>query len=97
MSAVESPVARPAGVAHQNAEPERLKAALEKLEARFLAEMFDAAGLGEPSPSMGGGPGEEQFASFLRTLHAEAIAARGGIGLAERMFQAMTGQVSDGT
>lgn len=61
------------------------------LEAAFLAEMLAHAGLGSmPEGGFGGGIGEEQFASFLRQEQATQMAQRGGIGLAEHLFRAMT-------
>ena len=71
------------------AQDRRLHAAAQRLETAFLSEMFKAAGLGKPRESMGGGAGEEQFASFLRESQAEAVTRRGGIGLAETLFHAM--------
>lgn len=68
----------------------RLHTAAQRMETAFLSEMFKAAGLGKPRESMGGGAGEEQFASFLREAQAEAVTRRGGIGLAETLFHAMT-------
>lgn len=80
--------------AHRNAQPQAatdkqlLDMAL-KLEASFLAEMLKHAGVGENRSALGGGAGEEQFASFLRQAHAKEIAKSGGIGLAEQLFNAM--------
>lgn len=62
-----------------------------EMEAAFLSEMLGHAGLGGPSDgAFGGGIGEEQFASFLRQEQATAMVKRGGIGLAEQLFHAMT-------
>ena len=61
----------------------------EALEAHFLAEMLKSAGLYKNSEIFGGGPGEEQFGSYLRRAQAEQIAAAGGVGLAESFYQAM--------
>ena len=72
--------------------PERhraLRQAASKLEAAFLAEMLKSAGLGEVRSEFGGGAGEEQFASFLRQAQAEAIVAKGGIGLSENLFRSL--------
>lgn len=69
--------------------PLRLKA--QEMEAAFLAEMLAHAGLGASEGAFSGGAGETQFASFLRQEQARLIAARGGIGLAEHIFAAMTG------
>lgn len=60
------------------------------LEAAFLAEMLGYAGFGAARDSFGGGIGEDQFASFLRQEQATAIVAKGGIGLAESLFHALT-------
>jgi peptidoglycan hydrolase FlgJ len=69
---------------------EALRAKAEELEAVFLAEMLKHAGFGETRESFGGGIGEDQFASFLRAEQAKALAANGGIGLAEQFFRSMT-------
>ena len=72
--------------------PPQDKALMEKakaLEASFLSEMLGHAGLGEARQSFGGGIGEEQFASFLREHQARAMVEKGGIGLAEHLFNAM--------
>lgn len=61
-----------------------------ELESSFLSEMLGLAGLGQVSDSFGGGIGEQQFASFLRQEQADAMVRKGGIGLAESLFRAMT-------
>ena len=66
-----------------------LRKAAVALEANFIAEMLKAAGLGKTSESFGGGIGEDQFASFLIREQAQAMAERGGIGLAETIFNAL--------
>ncbi len=66
----------------------------EELEAAFLAEMLSHAGFGAARDSFGGGIGEEQFASFLRTEQAKGLVAKGGIGLAEHFVRSMTDQVA---
>lgn len=65
------------------------------LEAAFLAEMLKHAGFGEArdDESFGGGIGEEQFTSMLRTEHANAISAQGGLGLAEQIFTSLVRRV----
>ena len=68
---------------------ESLRAAAQDLEAAFIAEMLKQAKFGEARGAFGGGVGEEQFASFMRAEHAAALAARGGIGLAESIFEAL--------
>ena len=67
----------------------RLRAVATDLEAAFLAEMLQHAGFGAARESLGGGIGEEQMTSMLRNEHARAIAAQGGIGLAEQIFAAL--------
>lgn len=67
-----------------------LMAAAQRLEGAFLSEMLKSAGFGEARSAFGGGAGEEQFASFLRNLHAKEMAQSGGIGLAEAIYKAMT-------
>ena len=86
-----STISRPSAVAPPQTHPreESLRAAAQKLEASFLAEMLQHAGLGEMKGAFGGGEGEAQFASFLRREQAEAMAQAGGIGLAETFFEAM--------
>ncbi|MEW2918888.1 rod-binding protein [Ruegeria sp. ANG10] len=68
---------------------EKLQAAAVELEAAFLAEMLKSSGLGKASESFGGGAGEDQFSSFLVQHQARALAASGGIGLSEILFQSM--------
>ncbi|PZQ97597.1 MAG: flagellar biosynthesis protein FlgJ [Cereibacter sphaeroides] len=83
-----SPVASPGQPKSDNAA--RLRQLSQQLEANFLAEMLNQAGLGQTSSSFGGGVGEDQFASFLRQEQASAMVRAGGIGLAEQFFKAMT-------
>lgn len=67
--------------------PSQLEQRAVEFEAVILAEMLRAAGGGQPAEGFGGGIGEEQFASFLLNEQARAIAARGGIGLAELILR----------
>ena len=60
-----------------------------KLEATFLAEMLKSAGFGAARSGFGGGPGEDQFASFLRQAQADEMVKTGGIGLAEALFESI--------
>jgi peptidoglycan hydrolase FlgJ len=60
-------------------------------EAAYLAEMLKHTGLNTRPDAFGGGAGEDAFASFLNAEYARLLAARGGIGLAERIFRAITG------
>ncbi|MGR3494783.1 rod-binding protein [Citreimonas sp.] len=90
MQITPSPSAPPAQQREQ-----ALRDVAQKLEATFLSEMLKSAGLGKTPEGFGGGSGEDQFASFLRDEHAKAIAARGGIGLAETLFNALKGRADD--
>jgi Rod binding domain-containing protein len=74
----------------------RLRATAQEMEAAFLSEMLRHAGAGAARDGFGGGIGEDQFASFLRDEQARAIAAAGGIGLAESIFRALGGQADAG-
>ncbi len=66
-----------------------LRKAAEELEVSFLTEMLKSAGLGKTRESFGGGAGEDQFSSFLVEEQAKAMVKRGGIGLAESLYQAL--------
>ncbi|MFN3327216.1 MAG: rod-binding protein [Bryobacteraceae bacterium] len=68
---------------------DRAFAKAQELETVFLAEMLAHAGLGDAAGSFSGGPGEAQFASFLRNEQARLVASAGGIGLARTIFEAM--------
>lgn len=72
-----------------------LMAAAQNLEAAFLSEMLQSAGLGQTSESFGGGAGEEQFSSFLISEQAKHIVKGGGIGLAQSLFEALKEQNHD--
>lgn len=67
-----------------------------ELEVGFLSEMLGYAGFGKPAESFGGGIGEDQFSSLLRDAQARKMVERGGIGLAEQLFQSLVkGQAND--
>ena len=66
-------------------DPNLLKAA-QKLEASFLAEMLKSAGYGEARESLGGGAGEEQFASLLVDAQAEQMVLAGRHGFQRGSF-----------
>ncbi len=61
----------------------------ERFEASFLAEMLKHSGINKTPQSTGGGAGEDAFASFLTDEYARLITDRGGIGLAEQIFNAI--------
>ena len=72
-----------------------LRKAAAELEVTFLAEMLQAAGLGETRVGFGGGAGEDQFASFLVRAQAEQMVKAGGIGLAEAIFDSLKERQDD--
>lgn len=72
-----------------------LRTAAEKLEAGFLAEMLEAAGLGNSRGAFGGGAGEDQFSSFLVQEQAGQMVKAGGIGLAEALFNSLKERSDD--
>ncbi len=76
--------------------PRHIHQVATEFEAVFLAEMLQAAGAGAPAGDFGGGIGEDQFASFLVEQHARAIAARGGIGLAEMIVRSLSARSDQG-
>ncbi len=73
---------------HPTKDPE-LWALSQSLESSFLSEMLSSAGLGKAVGEFGGGIGEEQFSSFLNQTHADAMVAKGGIGLAESIYRSL--------
>ncbi len=80
----------PPTAAPQQRDPDKvLRQAADAMEASFLAQMLEAAGLGKTSESFGGGAGEDQFASFLVQAQAEEMVKSGGIGLSEAIFEAL--------
>lgn len=76
-------------------EEARARAAAESFEAAFLAEVLKHSGLNAMPSSFGGGAGEEAFASFLTQEYARLMSARGGVGLAEQVFEAMQRGMAD--
>jgi peptidoglycan hydrolase FlgJ len=63
--------------------------AAESFEATFLAEMLQYTGINSMPDGFGGGAGEEAFGSFLTEQYAEMLVERGGIGIAERIFEVL--------
>lgn len=68
-----------------------LRARAAALETAFVSQMLAHAGLDRALSGMGGGPGADQFASFLREEQAAAIVRSGGLGMSESLFRAMGG------
>jgi Rod binding domain-containing protein len=65
------------------------RTAAEAFESAFLAEMLKHTGVNRNPDGWGGGAGEDAFASFLTGEYARLIAERGGVGLAEQIFNAI--------
>ena len=84
-----APVSSPSSLSPRPGVERQLMEKAQELEAAFLAEMLSFAGLGAAEGAFAGGIGEEQFASFLRAEQARLMVARGGIGLAEQIFQSL--------
>ncbi len=84
---------RPAEAAAERAARQTAQA----FEAAFLSEMLKHTGINRTPESTGGGAGEDAFGSFLTGEYARLIAARGGIGLAEQIFNAIHHQKGSGT
>ena len=83
----------PVGLPSDKAEHRsNLRDAAEKLEATFLFEMLKSAGAGQTRESFGGGAGEDQFASLLLQRQADMIASKGGLGLADKIYEALLEQ-----
>lgn len=74
---------------------EALRKQAQALEAAFLAEMLAHTGLDAASEGFGGGIGEDQFGSFLREEQAKLMVSRGGIGLGESLFRALSERSND--
>jgi Rod binding domain-containing protein len=89
------PLGAQSGATAPEARLGQLREKAQELEAAFLSEMLGHAGLGTPMSEFGGGHGEEHFSSFLRKAHVDALVGRGGIGLAEHLFNAMKVRLDD--
>ncbi len=84
-----APVSSPANPLQPEKRDKALFQAAKDLEASFLAEMLKSAGFGKPRKANGGGIGEDQFGSFLRQEQAKDMVKKGGIGLAESLYEAL--------
>ena len=69
---------------------QKLMTTAKELEASFLSEMLNYAGLDDSEGSYFGTSGESQFGSFLRDAQARQMVDKGGIGLAEQLFHSLT-------
>lgn len=78
-----------AAASHPRADEPALRAAAQKFEAAFLAEMLKHGGINAVPDGFGGGAGEDAFAGFLTQEYARLLVERGGLGLAEQIFEAI--------
>lgn len=81
-------IGAPAAMRERSAVTE-LREVAEAFEASFLAEMLRHTGLDAAPAGFGGGAGEAAFAGLLTEQYARLLAARGGVGLAEQIFEAL--------
>lgn len=58
-------------------------------EANFLNEMISQSGLGKAGENLGSGVGGDAFASLLTEQYSLEIAKKGGVGLADKIFEAL--------
>lgn len=84
-----SPALALAGAAKAGRSDAALHKAAESFEASFLAEMLQYTGINEMPSGFGGGAGEAAFSSLLTEQYANLLSERGGIGLAERIFEVL--------
>lgn len=73
----------------------RIVRAAQDFEAMVLAQLLQDAGVNAPPAGVGGGVGEAQFSTFVTQAQAQAIAARGGVGLAETVLRALLNGQAD--
>lgn len=66
-----------------------LRGVATQFEAVFLAQMMQHAGVGKGAEGFDGGAGEDAFRGQLIAEQAKLMAGKGGIGLAEQLFQAL--------
>jgi peptidoglycan hydrolase FlgJ len=69
-----------------------MRDAAQAFEATYLAEMLKQSGVNSMPDAFGGGAGEDAFSGLLTGEYARLLAERGGIGLAEQIFEAIKGR-----
>ena len=89
------PLVKPRALGAPQRSDAAMHAAAEKFEASFLSEMLQYTGINAMPAGFGGGAGEEAFSSLLTEQYAHKLAERGGIGLAERIFDILKQGTSD--
>lgn len=68
---------------------QQLRQAAIAYEANFLNEMISQSGLGKAGENLGSGVGGDAFASLLTEQYSLEIAKKGGVGLADVIFEAL--------
>lgn len=81
------PTQAPAATSAEAKADAAARKASQAFEAAFLGEMLKYTGLNAEPDGFGGGAGEEAFSSLLTDQYARLLAERGGIGLAEQVFE----------
>lgn len=61
-----------------------LRAAAREIETAFVAQMLKHSGVGQT------GNQADQFLTFMHEAQAEAIVQKGGLGLSESLFHALS-------
>lgn len=79
----------------QSDQDARTRKVAEEFEAAFLAEMLKYTGINRKPDEFSGGAGEDAFSSLLTQEYASLLAARGGIGLAEQIFEVLKQRTSE--
>ena len=89
MDVARIPLFQPPAVGREGQSEADLRKVASSFEAAFLAEMLQHTGLNAMPATFGGGAGEEAFSSMLTEQYAGLLSDRGGIGLAERIFEVL--------
>lgn len=76
-------------VRQQPASEAAMRAAAQKFEASFLAEMLKHTGIGKMPEGFNGGHGEAAFSDYLVHEYADSIASSKSIGLADQIYRAL--------
>ncbi len=71
----------------RSAEEARMRETAEAFEAAFLADVLENSGINAMPDAFGGGAGEDAFSGLLTQEYGRLLAERGGIGLAEQVFE----------
>jgi len=88
-AALSAPPADPQEKADTARREAELRGVATQFEAVFLAQMMQHAGVGKGAEGFDGGAGEDAFRGHLIADQAKLMANKGGIGLAEQLFQAL--------